>query len=112
MEMETKIKELAMSDHGTTLVLLIDQVRTLRDGLVRRSQIMDSQILASRRIQEDMQKVVEEWREELIQFRADRQLCARLNLIIEPQKTREQTWQKEKSSNQHHMLKKYARGSL
>jgi hypothetical protein len=79
--MDDKIKELALSDLGTTLMLLVEQVEMLRNGLVRRSLIMDSQIIAQREIKDEMSKVLEEMREELVQFRADRQTCGKLNIL-------------------------------
>jgi hypothetical protein len=31
-----------------------------------------------------MQNILEEWRDELVQFRSDRQICGRLNLLALP----------------------------
>ena len=112
MEMETKIKELALSDALTSALLEIEDLKKLKEGLVTRSQISDAENQRSAANNDRHELLLDRFERQLDQWEADRQLCARLNLIIEPQKTREQTWQKEKSSNQHHMLKKYARDSL
>jgi hypothetical protein len=82
--MEEKIKELAMSDLGTTLLVLVEDLKKLKEGLVARSLITDSQILALKQVQGDMENVVEEFRGELAEFRADRQICGQqLNLFTD-----------------------------
>lgn len=82
--MENKIKELALSDLGTTLLLLVEDVKKLKEGLVARSLITDTQILALKQVQGDMENVVEEFRGELEQFRADRRICGQqLNLFTD-----------------------------
>lgn len=45
--------------------------------------IVDSQIEALRSIQNEMLSVLGEMRDELIQFRKDRQICGRLNLLMD-----------------------------
>jgi len=86
--MENKIKELALSDLGTTLMLLVEEVQMLRDGLVRRSQIVDAQISDMKATRDEMEKTLAEWREEIVQFRMDRQICGQLNILADhkPQK--------------------------
>jgi Mg2+/Co2+ transporter CorB len=86
--MKNKIKELALSDLGTTLMFLVEEVQMLRDGLVRRSQIVDAQIADMKTTREEMQGVLEEWREEIVQFKMDRQICGQLNILADHQPTK------------------------
>jgi hypothetical protein len=82
--MDKKIKELAISDLGTTLMVLVEQVETLKNSLVQRSLIMDSQIIAHRELKDEMRTILEEMREELTQLRAERKICERLNRMSLP----------------------------
>jgi hypothetical protein len=67
------------------LLLLIQEVKDLHDSLTRKGMIVDSQIEALRSIQAEMLKVLTEMRQELDQFRKDRQICGRLNLLVDAQ---------------------------
>lgn len=87
MEIESKIKDLALVDALTGAQLLVEDLKKLRDGLVTRSQIFDDQILTLRREREALAEERRKWREELIQFRADRQICGRLNVLADHKPT-------------------------
>lgn len=55
----------------------------LSQGYRRRLLILDSQIEALRSIQNEMLGILGDMRQELDQFRRDRQICGRLNLLVD-----------------------------
>jgi hypothetical protein len=98
--MSDEIRELSIAVALVDVKLLVEDVKALRDGLITRSQIVDSQILAQKQLQEDMENTIRQLRDEMVQFRADRQLCARLNLIIAPVDTDTKEPQKNDSDDE------------
>jgi hypothetical protein len=90
MEMETKIKELALSDALTSALLEIEDLKKLKEGLVTRSQISDAENQRSAANNDRHELLLDRFERQLDQWEADRQLCARLNLIADHKPTPEE----------------------
>jgi len=65
------------------LLLLLQELNGLKDSLTRKNMVVDSQIAALNKTIEYFRDTIEEMREEVVQFRGDRQICGQLNLLVD-----------------------------
>lgn len=65
------------------LLLLVQELREVKNSLTRKNMIVDSQIEALKKTDEELRKTISELRNELVQFRRDRQICGRLNILAD-----------------------------
>ena len=84
----------------------------LLESLARKSMIVDSQIEALRSIHNEMLSILGEMRQELIQFRRDRQICGRLNLLMDAQIPPEQPKKKPKIQQKTHRNREYGKVTI
>ena len=64
-------------------LLIIQELKDLKDSLTRKNMIEDSQIEALGKNIEMLWEIVDEFKEELSQFKADRKVCGQLNLLVD-----------------------------
>jgi len=65
------------------LLLLLQELNGLKDSLTRKNMVVDSQIVALNKTIEYFRDTVDEMREEMAQFNADRKICGQLNLLVD-----------------------------
>ena len=82
--MKDKIRELALSDLGNSLLLLVEAVRDLNQSQLRRLQILDSQIESLNKLAERQEALEERFENMLSTLKAVCQVCSRLNILCSP----------------------------